>query len=422
MLSGERRRILENFAWLISDRAGRVVVNLVVSVFVARSLGPTEFGMLSFATVLSGLFAVLSGLGLENVVVRDLARGDERGAWKAAWRLRLGASVVAYVLTVAAAYAWRPDSPRLCGVVAIVAAGLLFTPADLFDAWFQSQGRMRPPAVARQLALWMAVAWRMVLVATDASLESFALANVAEAAAVALALRWTFKKEETPVAAPGQIGAQMRRLLREGWPLLASGVLVTITMQSDRLLLGHIRGDAELGIYVVASRFTEIFHILPVAVGAAAMPRLTTLYRDDQSRYWAFARGAVAAAALTGFAVGAVLAGIGPFILTTVFGSEYEGASDILAAHAWTLVFIFIVSLRSRLLVIEAGTRWVLAMSLLTAALNVAGNLLLIPRFGGVGAAWTAVGAWAFSALVAPLCFAHTRTLLVKLVRGTAAR
>jgi O-antigen/teichoic acid export membrane protein len=47
--------------------------------------------------------------------------------------------------------------------------------------------------------------------------------------------------------------------------------------------------------------------------------------------------------------------------------------------------------------------------------LNIGGNLLLIPRFGGMGAAWVAVGAWSFGAFGAPWCFAATRELIRKM-------
>lgn len=419
--SAAGRVVLANFAWLIFDRAGRALINVVAGVAVARHLGPGDFGVLSFATSLAGLFAVVTGLGLDEILVRDLVDpARSGGTWRAAWRLRLGAAWLAFAGAIAVAILARPGEPRVWLIAGIVAGGMIFGPADLVDLWFQARSRMRPPAVARQVALWTAAALRLLLVALDAPLIAFAWAVLAEAAIVAGALGWLYRGEKEKPA-PGDAAGHGRRLLQEGWPLLASGFLVMMTMQSDRLLLGRIAGDAEVGLYAAAARLTEVLHALPLALGAAVMPRLVALHRADTAAYWQLARRTVLGAAAATFVAAAMLTLLAPWIIGIVFGRRYAGASDILAIHGWTLVFVTVVSLRTRLLVIAAGTGWVLIMSLLTAALNLVANLVLIPRYGGVGAAWAAASAWAFSALIVPCFFPVTRELMWQVLGGKGA-
>jgi O-antigen/teichoic acid export membrane protein len=302
--------------------------------------------------------------------------------------------------------------------VAIVAAGLLFAPADLMELWFQARCKMRPPAVARQLALWIAGAWRLVLVAIGAHLNAFAAASVIEAALVAIALTWAFTREQRGSLLAVATSLERRRLLREGWPMLASGLLVMITMQADRLLLSRYAGDAVVGIYAVAARVTEVFYAVPLALGAAVMPQLAALRMSDETGYWKLARQVFLGLAAAGIVLSALISGLAFYLVPLVFGERYTPAVHILAIHVWSLTFVFLVSIRSRLLVIEAGTRWVLIMSLLTALIDVAGNFVLIPRYGGVGAAWTTVIAWAFSALVAPWLFLKTRELTRRTLTG----
>jgi PST family polysaccharide transporter len=416
---GSNGGLLVNFGWLMFDRVGRMMINLVVGVAVARHLGPADFGVLSFATALTSIFAVLVGLGIDEILVRDLVRERQRsGAWKAAWQLRLAAAAVAYLGALLAACLWRGDSPRTWGVVAIVAAGLLFAPADLLDLWFQARGQMKPPAMARQLALWLAGAWRLVLVAIGAPLNAFALASVVEAAMVAIALTWAFRNKRDRSSPAAAASLERWRLLREGWPMLASGLLVTITMQADRLLLSRYGGDAVVGIYAVAARVTEVFYAVPLALGAAVMPQLAALRLKNEAGYWRLARQVFVGLGAAGIGCSALISGLAFYLVPLIFGERYTAAVHILAIHVWSLTFVFLVSLRSRLLVIEGGTRWVLVMSLLTALIDVAGNFVLIPRYGGVGAAWTTVIAWAFSALVAPWFFPMTREVTRKTVSG----
>jgi Na+-driven multidrug efflux pump len=80
--------------------------------------------------------------------------------------------------------------------------------------------------------------------------------------------------------------------------------------------------------------------------------------------------------------------------------------------HVWSLGFVFLVSLRGRLLVLEGLSQWMPALAAATAGLNLALNVWLIPRLGVVGAAWAATTAWGFSALLAPVLFPPIRQRL----------
>lgn len=411
-------RIWSNFGWLLLDRVGRTLVALVASVAVVRHLGPADFGTLSYAVALVGIVTALAGLGLDDILVRDLTNPVRAAAaWRSAWSLRLGAAAVGYLATLGLIRLLRPDAPEVWAITAIVAAGLFFSPGDLVEFWFQSRQRMRPPALVRQAVMWAAAAWRLALVAGGATLPVFAWANVAEVAVLCVALLWLYRREQWRPEPARDLRGEAGRLLREGWPLALSGLLVVLTMQMDRLLLGRHAGDAAVGVYAAAARFTEVLYALPVALGAAVMPRLATLHREDPAGYRREARRVFWGVGAVGLVLSAVVSLLAPWFVPLVLGARYGEAARIFSAHVWALAGVCLVSLRSRFLVIEGGTRWIFSISLLTALFNFSANLLLIPRHGGLGAAWATVGAWVFSAAVAPWFFPATRTLTLNLLR-----
>jgi PST family polysaccharide transporter len=67
-------KILDNIGWLFFDKILRMGVGLIVGVWVARYLGPEQFGLFNFATAFVGMFGAIAGLGLQVFVVRDLVR------------------------------------------------------------------------------------------------------------------------------------------------------------------------------------------------------------------------------------------------------------------------------------------------------------------------------------------------------------
>ncbi|MFM7323930.1 MAG: oligosaccharide flippase family protein, partial [Nodosilinea sp.] len=68
----ETQKILANMGWLLADRVLRVLVSLLLGAWVARYLGPDQFGKLNYAIALVSLFSVFATLGLEEIVIRDL--------------------------------------------------------------------------------------------------------------------------------------------------------------------------------------------------------------------------------------------------------------------------------------------------------------------------------------------------------------
>ena len=70
------KKYLFNTGWLSVDRIMRLVVGLLVGVYVARYLGPTRFGLLNYTVSFVTLFAALSTLGLDNIVVRELVKDE----------------------------------------------------------------------------------------------------------------------------------------------------------------------------------------------------------------------------------------------------------------------------------------------------------------------------------------------------------
>src|SRR6266487_3807766 len=71
------QRVIGNAGWLFADKISRIGVAVFVGVWIARYLGPEQFGLLSFASAFVALFAVMGSLGLDGIVVREIVLNPE---------------------------------------------------------------------------------------------------------------------------------------------------------------------------------------------------------------------------------------------------------------------------------------------------------------------------------------------------------
>lgn len=404
-----RSSLRANFGWLVAERGWRMAVGLVVSLMVTRHLGPERFGLLSFAFSLNAIFGAIVSLGIDDVLARELVRrpAEARRLVFTGLRIKFAGALGSFGLSLATAWWFRPGDWDALALVAWVTAGLFFLPADVVELWYQSREQMRPPALVRQAALGVMALVRVGLVVADAPLWCFGAAVTLELALIALALAILWSRRATDAAAVAPIAPERgltAGLLAEGFPLLLSGFLVVLTMHSDRLLLIRLADETAAGLYAAAARMTELLHILPVALGAAFLPRLAALHETDRAGYARTARKAGLVLVATTVAIALAVSVAAPRVIPLILGERYRPASSVWIIHVWTVVFVSIVSLRSRLWVVEGRTGWILAISAVTAVVNIAANFWLIPRLGAPGAAWAGVMAWALSALVLPWC------------------
>ena len=65
-------KYFKNTSWLFAEKVLRMIIGLFVGIWVARYLGPEQFGLFAYAQSFVGLFMVVSTLGLDNIIVREL--------------------------------------------------------------------------------------------------------------------------------------------------------------------------------------------------------------------------------------------------------------------------------------------------------------------------------------------------------------
>jgi PST family polysaccharide transporter len=416
-------RLVGNAGWLALERIAPMATAFVVNALFVRYLGPARFGLYSYATSFSVLFASVASLGMDAVVVRELTRApdDEGEILGTALVMRLGAALLLWAGAIAAVVSLRND-PLTRLLVAILAAQTIATALNVFECHFQARIAARPMVLARTAVTLLAQVGRVLLVLTGASLPTFALLSAA-AMLLSSALLWLLFARTTRRRlrfAP----ERARQLVRDAWPMLIVGVSIMVYVKVDQLMLTAMAGERENGIYATAVMLSELPYFLPLAVAGTAFPLIVKAHDgDDPRRFEEKLQLFYDAMVALGYAIALpVLMFAGP-IVQLLYGSAYAESATVLRIHVVSLVFVCVGVARGQYLIARNETRFSMIASLLAAALNVVLNLALIPRHGALGAAWStllsyAAAGWA-SGILARRLWRQTgmlsRSLLVPL-------
>lgn len=397
------RSAVHNFGWLAVEKAVRLVFGLGVGFWVARHLGPTRLGTLGYCLALVTLLGFVPALGLEAVVKRDLLQlpGQAADLLASSFVLRLVAGVLTYLgllVVVLGGWGLSGEEPRLVAILGL----LLLQPAlSVPDLWLQAHLRAKLAVGAQLAALVVGSGLRAWLILTAGTLAAFAWVLVLEVLLGIAGLVVFAHRSGLRFSGAALQVATMRRLLHESWPLMFTSLAISIYMKIDEVMLRQMVGPAAVGIYSAATRLSEMWYFLPIALGASVLPALLRARDRDAAAYAGRMQQYYDLSAGAAYALSIPVALASPWLVRAAYGPAFAAAGPILAVHIWSSVFVFLGVARGQWLVAERLQGFYLAATLAGAVVNVGLNLVLIPRWSGLGAAVATVVAYGAAAWLA---------------------
>jgi O-antigen/teichoic acid export membrane protein len=386
-------KIVDNIGWLFLDKIVRMGIGLLVGVWVARYLGPQQFGLLNFATAYVSVFGIVAGLGLQAIVVRDVvlnSTGKEETLGTAA-ALQLAGGLVAYFIAIIGIFWLRPEDQTSKILVTILGLITLLKASEVASYWFEAQVLSRYTVWVQNIVFLAFAIIKVILILQQASVIVFAWAALGEALVVAFLMLIMLGLRGPHLR---QLRVSMKRakaLLSDAWPLLLTGMSIMIYMKIDQIMLGQMVGDKAVGLYSAALRISEIWYFIPMAIVASVFPAVLDAKQRSEALYHKRLQQIYDLMVFLSLAIAIPMTFLSTPLVNLLFGHDYTQAGQILAIHIWATVFVFLGVASSQSFVAERRQILSLQRTVLGAIINVALNVCLIPSHGPIGAAWATV-------------------------------
>ncbi|MBW4454132.1 MAG: flippase [Nostoc indistinguendum CM1-VF10] len=382
------RAIITNTGWLFADRILRMGASLVVGVWVARYLGVQQYGLFNYALAFVSLFSPIFTLGLDDVVVRHIVRqsSNKEEILGTTFWLKLLGGIASVLLAISTMLFLGERETLKIWLVAILAIAGIFRAADTIELWFQSQVQSKYTVIAKNSAFLVNSAIKIILILTKAPLLAFAWVTLAEFAMSAIGLLIVYQVKGSSLWLWRWSFSAVKTLMKESLPLMFSGFAILIFMKIDQVMLGQMIGDSEVGVYSAAARVSEIWYFIPGAIVSSVAPSIYIVKEKSESLYYQRIGQLLSLMTCISLAIALPMTFLSDRIILIMFGSGYAEAGAILAVHIWTSLFVFMGLATSPWFIAEGLNHVSLGKTLFGAILNVILNLLLIPKYAGLGA------------------------------------
>lgn len=323
------RRIAGGVAWtLIANYAVRGV-NLLITIALARTIGPAGMGLVAAALLAVEVIDTIRDFGLREALIYE-PELNARYA-DAAFQVILGVSILqALAMAGAAQLGWRVGlDPALGPVLAWLA--LLFPLSGLGsaqEAMLLREGRFGARALAEMAGVIVKAGVALALLRLGHGVWSVVAGMILGIAVRTLAL-WLFSSWRPGLTTP--TAASLRMLLGYGKHIIAVNVMFLCRMKADQFVVAAVLGQAALGVYFVAARIPEIVIFgVNVAITSVAFPTYARIVREKGDLEEAYLR-TIRACMLLMAPVALGIAATGDQIVALFFGAEWSDSARILA-------------------------------------------------------------------------------------------
>lgn len=383
-------KYFKNTSWVLFERVLRIFVGIFVTVWVARYLGPEQFGILSYAIAIVGLFSAFATLGLDSITVRELVKNEtmqNQMIGTVFWLKLMGAISVLFFLYIFVSI--LPNDSNTNFIIFIIASSTIFQSFNVIDFYFQSKVLSRYVVYANIISLSLSSIIKIVLILFESSLISFAWVVLFDSFILSVGLIYyyfltnpliniRFYKFSKDLA---------KSLLNDSWPLILSALLISVYMKIDQVMINSMLGSNSVGQYSAAVRLSEAWYFIPVVIAASLFPAVINAKQHNEIIYYTRLQQLYDFMVWTAILISIPVALYSDAIVNFLYGIEYSKTSNVLKIHIWTSVFVFLGVASSKWFVAENFMKLYFVRSLYGVLCNIAFNIILIPLYGIEGAA-----------------------------------
>lgn len=374
----------------------RLIGNLIIFVVIARLPGVSanEFGQITYAVALTSIFVMVSQFGLIPLLIRDTASDHSLLAKYAGSAMSLRLIFSAIGLLLLSAYIELVDITEQGRMICHIMAAAMYIgsfSADL-QAIFQGRESMHLEfiGIAMENCLLLGMALLAYLLDANAVQVSF-IFLVSKSTAFAFnylvcgrIFLWVLPRIDLGL---------WSRMVRDALPFALTGIIATGIVQLDTVLIRELlpgSSDESVGMYQAAVRLFLVPMLLPEIIGKVFLPQLSRMHGRTGSGLKRDL-GRVNHILLTlGLLIGIVTLFRGDDLINLIYGDKFAAAGPILKILGVTIMMRFGAAYNLYFTIKNRVWFRVFSASLALAAVLVF-DMLLIPRFGALGAAYASV-------------------------------
>ena len=382
-----RNKNLANASWIIGCKLVQAVLGVLISMFTARYLGPSNFGVINYASAVIAFAAPITKLGLQHILVQEIVYNptSEGKILGSSLLISLISSFFCILGVISFACISNSGETETIIVCALYSTLLIAYSVELMQYWFQAKLISKYASVVSVIAYFFVSIYKVVLLITECSVYWFAVSNAIDHIMIGFVLLVIYNKKSKYRLSFSMKTA--KKLLNKSKFFIFSSMMTTIFAQTDKVMLKLMLGDEITGIYSAASACAGMTSFVFAAIIDSMRPTIVACKKDNDFSYEEKLCRVYAIVIYIALAQSVMMTLLAKPIIRILYGSSYYSSISVLAIIVWQTTFSYIGSVRNIWILAENKQHYLWVINLSGALTNVVLNIILIPGLGAEGAA-----------------------------------
>lgn len=382
------QKYLRNTGWMFLGRVFTLGVSFFVGAYIARYLGPSNYGLMNYAISFVGIFGFLASFGIDGIVSREIIKRDEDKdkLIGTAFFIKITGSILTIISVILIAALTTNDKFTLL-LISLFSLSYIPQSFNIIETYFQSLVLSKNVVRAQIFATIISTTLKLCVVWLNKGIFWILFIYVVEASIIAIFLLISFKYLGNHFKSWKFDRVAAHNLLKDSWPLMISSLAISLYMKIDQVMIKNMLGDDQAGLYSVVVKLSEIWYFIPIMITSSVFPAIVKSMQAGLDIFERRIKKLYSFMFWTSSILSAATFLFGGVIIKIFFGIDYIGSILPLQIYIWSSISVFIGVVIGNYLLVENLNHIALFNTILGAIINITLNLMLIPKYGISGAA-----------------------------------
>lgn len=409
-------KVFFNINWILLEKVSKVFLAGITSLIIARYLGPSGLGLLSLALSIYSIFFVISSLGLERIILRELGEPENspESVIGSALILRSFGSLIAFISLNVGVAQFYQENDKLQLMTFLLSLTFFISIGNTFESYYRKQLRSKNVTAVRVLALFLSATLKLSIVGMQLDVIWFVLPAIIDV--IFTTLGFAYLRLNDVKMTLGRLNYSFKdagKMLSFAWPLTLSGIAGTLYFHMDRLVILEFMSESDVGRYALLAQLVSMLGVAFSAINLSLTPFLNKVYFENAQLYWTTLREVTAYKVLLAVGIGLCLPFVVDYAVPILAGEGFVYSQAVLWCFSAYIVCNALSSLNIEYWVLQRVVKPIFYIRILTLVINLLLNILLIPKIGIVGAAIATLVSMMLQAFIFPLFFPRMRKVVI---------
>jgi O-antigen/teichoic acid export membrane protein len=387
MIRISENKIVKNASWIIISKFIQSILGLVITMLIARYLGPKNFGVISYAASLVGFVTPLVFLGINNILVQEITKNSQKEGVIIGTSMLL--SIISALFCMLGVFIFtffaNVGETETIIVSSLYSLILIFQVLDLIQYWFQAKLLSKYSSIISLIAYFIVSGYKIILLIFQKNIYWFSISNAMGFLIISISLIFLyFKLGGQRFSFSKDIG---KKLFAKSKYYILPGLMIAIFAQTDKIMIKLMINASATGYFSAAVSAASMASFVYVAIIDSFRPVIFKYFDESKEKFELNIKRLYSIIIYISLAQAIVMTIFSGLIISILYGSSYTGAISALRIICWYTTFSYLGSVRNIWILCMNLQKYLLAINLSGALLNIILNLLLIPIIGIKGAA-----------------------------------